>query len=267
MPARIINGVSLSYEEYGAGSEIIFFAHGLLWNRHIFDSQIDELKDSYRCIAFGFRGQGKSDVADSGYDMDTLAEDVFELIQSFKCTSCHFVGLSIGGIVGMRLAIKHPDLSKSLVLIGTSADPEPSENIVRYKRLNFIARWLGFRPVANQVMSIMFGQKFLTDVEKDQVNEKWQGVLINNNRIGISRAVTGVINRRGISEQLYKIVSPTLIMVGDQDVATIPQKSERIKASIKNSKLIIIQGAGHTASVEEPQAVNAALQNFYNELS
>lgn len=267
MPTKIINGASLSYEEYGAGSETIFFAHGLLWNRHIFDSQIDELKDRYRCIAFDFRGQGESAVADSGYDMDTLVEDIFELIQSFKCTSCHYVGLSMGGIVGMRLAIKHPDLVKSLVLIGTSADPEPEKNIARYKRLNFIARWFGLRPVTNQVMSIMFGEKFLRDAKKDKIKLKWRQVLINNNRIGVSRAVTGVINRQGIIEQLDKIASPTLIMVGDQDVATIPHKSERMKASIKNSKLLIIQGAGHTASVEEPQAINAALQNFYNELS
>jgi len=56
-------------------------------------------------------------------------------------------------------------------------------------------------------------------------------------------------------------------MVGDQDVATVTQKSERMKVSIKNSQLIIIEGAGHTASVEGPQAINVALQNFYNELS
>ena len=152
-------------------------------------------------------------------------------------------------------------------MIGTSADPEPDENIARYKRLNFIARWFGFRPVANQVMSIMFGQKFLRDAKKDKIKLKWRQVLINNNRIGVSRAATGVINRQGIFEQLDKITSPTLIMVGGQDVATIPHKSERMKASIKNFKLFIIQGAGHTASVEEPQVINAALQNFYNELS
>lgn len=267
MPTKIINGVSLSYEVYGNGSETIFFAHGLLWNRHIFDSQIDEFKDKYRCIAFDFRGQGQTAITDTGYDMDTLAEDVFELIQSFKCTSCHFVGLSMGGIVGMRLAIKHPDLIKSLVLISTSADPEPSGNIGRYKRLNFIAQWFGLKPVANQVMSIMFGQKFLCDVNKDKLKDKWRQVLINNNRIGISRAVKGVINRQGIFEQLNKIVSPTLIVVGDQDIATVTHKSERMNASIKNSRLIIIEGAGHTASVEEPQAINAALQNFYSELS
>lgn len=56
-------------------------------------------------------------------------------------------------------------------------------------------------------------------------------------------------------------------MLGDQDLATVNHESERMKASIKNLHLIIVEGAGHTASIEEPQAINAALQNFYNELS
>ena len=79
----------------------------------------------------------------------------------------------------------------------------------------------------------------------------------------IQESITPVIEQ----PEPINLILDRLIMVGDQDVATIPQKSERIKASIKDSKLIIIQGAGHTASVEEPQAINAALQNFYKELS
>ena len=167
----------------------------------------------------------------------------------------------------MRLANKHPDLIKSLVLIGASEDPEPIENIGRYKRLKFTTRWFGLKPLEGQVMSIMFGQKFLCDANKDELEEKWRRVLINNNRIGISRAVNSVVNRQGIFGQLYKIVSPTLIMFVDQDVATVTQKSGRMKANIKNSQLIIIEDTGHTASVEEPQAIYVALQNSYNVLS
>ena len=116
-------------------------------------------------------------------------------------------------------------------------------------------------------MSIMYGQKFLCDANEDELKEKWCQVFINNNRIGISRAVNGVVNRQGIFEQLYKIESPTLIIVVDQDVATVTQKSERMKANINNSELIIIEDTGHTASVEEPQAIYVALQNSYNVLS
>lgn len=266
MPIKIINGVSLSYEVHGTGSETIFFAHGLLWNRHIFDSQIDELKEKYRCVSFDFRGQGQSEVTEGGYEADSLTEDVLQLIHSFNCTTCHFVGVSMGGFVGMRLAIKYPDLVKSLVLIGTTADYESAENIGRYKRLNLIARWFGMKLIANQVMSIMFGKKFLNDIHRSDLKANWRQTLINNHRIGVTRAVDGVINRQGVSEQLGKIMAPTLIMVGDQDVATVVQKSESMNAKIQHSKLLIISGAGHTATVEEPKAVNSALYKFYNGL-
>ncbi len=68
--------------------------------------------------------------------------------------------------------------------------------------------------------------------------------------------------REGVYDQLGQIAAPTLIIVGDQDVATVPAKAERMHARIRGSKLVVIPGAGHTSSVEEPAAVNAALEKF-----
>jgi len=262
MPRIEVNGTEIHYEEYGTGSETIVFAHGLLWSCRIFDEQVLLLQDYYRCIAFDFRGHGQSDVTESGYDMDTLTEDVITLIELLNCKSCHFVGLSMGGFIGMRIAIRRPELIKSLVLIGTTADPEPLENLGRYKRLNFLARWFGLGIIANPVMSILFGQKFLNDRARTELKETWRQHLIANNRFGISRAVNGVISRDGIINQLGTINAPTLIMVGDQDVATTREKSERMQKCIQGAELTIISGAGHTATVEEPESVNAMLQKF-----
>src|SRR5712692_7413714 len=163
MPIIRVNGAELYYEEHGGGSDTIIFAHGLLWSCRMFDDQIAALKDRYRCIAFDFRGQGRSEVTRDGYDMDTLSEDAAALIEALNCAPCHFVGLSMGGFIGMRLAARRPELIKSLILLETSSDPEPSENIAKYKQFNLVARWLGLGLVVDRVMPIMFGQKFLTD--------------------------------------------------------------------------------------------------------
>jgi pimeloyl-ACP methyl ester carboxylesterase len=167
----------------------------------------------------------------------------------------------------MRLAIRKPELLKSLMLLETSADPEPKENIGQYRLLNFISRWFGLRLVANKVMPIMFGEKFLNDPARTNEKKEWRERLIANHRIGISRAVNGVINRAGVYDQLSKIKIPTLIIVGDQDVATVPAKAERIHARISGSKLVTISGAGHTSTVEEPVAVNAAIEEFLSTLA
>ncbi len=228
----------------------------------MFDSQITALKDRYRCITFDFRGQGKSEVTRSGYDMETLTEDAAALIRALDCAPCHFLGLSMGGFVGMRLAIREPDLIKSLMLLETSADPEPRENIRRYWLLNIVARWFGLGPVADRVMPIMFGRKFLADPNRAELREEWRRRMIANHRVGITRAVRGVIDRQGVHDQLNEITVPTLIIVGDQDVATVPAKAERMHAAIPGSTLAVIPGAGHTSTVEEPEAVNQALDVF-----
>ena len=262
MPTLRVNDADLSYEEHGAGPEAIVFAHGLLWSGRMFDAQVAAFKDRYRCITFDFRGQGQSAVARGGYDMDTLAADAAALIQALGATPCHFVGLSMGGFIGMRLAARRPALIRSLTLIETAADTEPAANVPKYKRLTFVARWLSLGLVVDRVMPIMFGQKFLTDPARATQRAEWRRRLLANHRIGITRAVMGVIARPGVERELGQIRAPTLVLSGDQDVAVATERSRRTQERIPGARLVIIPGAGHTSSVEEPAAVNAALQEF-----
>jgi 3-oxoadipate enol-lactonase len=90
--------------------------------------------------------------------------------------------------------------------------------------------------------------------------------MSKNHRIGVTRATIGVITRRSIYDEIAKIHVPTLIIVGDQDVATVPAKAERIHERIQGSRLLTIPGSGHTSTVEEPAAVNAAINEFLNGL-
>ena len=267
MPHITVNGALLYYEEQGAGPETVVFAHGLLWSGAMFQAQVDELKANYRCITFDFRGQGKSAVTTTGYDMDTLAEDAAALIAELCEGPVHFVGLFMGGFIGMRLAIRRPELLRSLVLLETSADPEPEENIPGYKRLNFVARWFGLGLVANSVMKIMFGDSFLQNPDRKEEREAWRERLVSNHRLGITRAVQGVIEREGVYDKLGEIDRPTLIMVGEEDVATVPAKAERIHQAIAGSELVRIDRAGHTSTVEEPGQVNTQLASFLKRVS
>lgn len=264
MPNLDINGARIHYEETGEGPETLVFSHGLLMSGAMFDDQVAAFSDRYRCITFDHRGQGKSEVTSDGYDMDSLSEDAALLIRKLDCAPCHFAGLSMGGFVGMRLAVRYPQLLKSLTLMDTTADPEPEENRGPYRRLAFVGRWLGFRLVAKPVMKIMFGRSFLDDPERKILRERCRERLIALDRVGTHRAAHGVINREGFYQQLGQINSATLILVGDEDVATPVSKSERMHSAIKNSELVVIPGAGHSASIEEPQAVNEALERFFS---
>ena len=262
MPIIHVNGIDIYYEDTKNGKDVIVLAHGLLFSCRMFDKQIELLKKKHRCVVFDFRGHGKSGITKKYYDIEMLYQDVDLLLKELKITSCNFVGLSMGGFIGMRLAVRKPKLIKSLILIGTSADPEPKENISKYKLLNFAAQWFGLKVVANRVMSIMFGKKFLNDQERAAEFRIWQKYFISNDRNGITKSVKAVINRKGVYDELSLIKCPTLIMVGDEDFATTPEKSMRIHKKIKKSKLKIIHGAGHTATVEEPEQVNKSIIDF-----
>lgn len=267
MPHLTVNGVSLYYELTGEGPETIVFAHGLLWSGRMFEAQVAHFSARYRCLTFDFRGQGQSAISKDGYDMDTLAEDAAALIEALGLAPCHFAGLSMGGFIGMRLAARRSALVRSLVLLETSADPEPPENVPRYAKLNMVVKWLGIKPVVNTVMNIMFGRDFLEDPTRKAERNYWRNEMKKNRPKGITRAVEGVIFRKGVYDELPQIQQPTLILVGDQDVATVPAKSERIQARIAGSKLVILPGAGHSSTIETPGRVNAELDAFWKSLT
>lgn len=263
-------GVTLYYEVHepksqGTSVDTLVFSHGLLWSGRMFEAQVAAFRDRYRVVTYDHRGQGQSSAPADGYDMETVYADAVALIEGLKLAPCHFAGLSMGGFVGMRLAARRPDLLKSLILLETSADPEPEANRPRYRLLNTIVRWIGIWAVVRPVMKIMFSQTFLNDPARQADRARWKAEL-KTNRPSITKAVDGIINRRGVRDELDRIAVPTLIVVGDEDVATVPDKSRRIQEKIAGSQLVIIPRAGHTSSVEEPAAVNAAIAGFLNSL-
>ena len=269
MSTRRINDTDLWVEDTGTGvaadgkvRPTIVFSHGLLFSTALFAPQVAALRDEYRCVAYDHRGQGQSGASDMrSIDIDVLYQDSVALIESLKVGPVHFVGLSMGGFVGMRLAARRPDLVRTLTVLESSADVEPAENMLRYRFLSTAARIVGMAPVANRVMKIVFAQSTLNDPARRAELQQWKKLLVSNKR-SIWRAVNGVIERKAIYPELGKIVCPTLVIVGDEDVATVPAKSERIAAAVPGARLLRIPRAGHSSSLEAPVAVNQALATF-----
>jgi pimeloyl-ACP methyl ester carboxylesterase len=142
----------------------------------------------------------------------------------------------------------------------TSADPEPRENVGRYRLLAGVTRVLGMRLVASRVAPIMLGKTIRADPARRA--EVAGYVQLMTRRRDIWRATNGVIDRAGIADELPRITAPALVVVGEEDVATVPAKAQRIAAAIAGARLVTIPGAGHSSSVEQPAAVTAALVEF-----
>ncbi|MBL0217982.1 MAG: alpha/beta fold hydrolase [Myxococcales bacterium] len=264
-----VNGTRLYCLDTGPGStgETIVFSHGLLWGTELFAAQIEALRGRYRCIAWDHRGQGQSaaDLDRHCIGIELVWQDAVALLEQLALGPVHFCGLSMGGFVGMRMAARRPDLVRSLMLLDTSSDPEPVENIGRYRLLTKVVRVLGIWAVRSRTAPIMMGASILADASRRA--ELDRHVAIMTRRKDIWRAVNGVIDRAGVHAELGRITAPTLVLVGEEDLATPIAKAERITAAISGATLVRIPRAGHSSPVEEPAAVTAALDRFLAALS
>lgn len=268
MPFLSIRGTQIHYEDTGGPGEPVVFSHGLLWDSHLFDRQIAALRGRYRCIAYDHRGQGRS-VEPGGRQPITLRcvyEDAVELIRALDLGPCHFVGLSMGGFVGLRLAARNPELLRSLILLDSSADPESPRTRSQYRLLTAVTHWLGLWPVVDRVMPIMFSQTFLNDPKRADERKELRRQLASQPR-AVWRAMHGVVTRRGIEDELPRIKTPTLVVVGEEDVTTPTDKAERLHERIQGSRLVRLPHGGHMSNLEQPEAVNAAIAQFLDEVS
>ncbi|WP_313674711.1 alpha/beta fold hydrolase [Mycolicibacterium sp.] len=255
------------YTDTGAPAErpdapVVFFGHGLLFGGWMFRPQIEALRGEYRCVAIDWRGQGQSPPAKDGYDMETLAADAMALIVELGLAPVHYVGLSMGGFVGQRIAARNGHLVRSLTLLDTSAGPEDPGKARQYKLLAAIYRMAGITPLRPKVLPLMFGPAFLADPASAPLIEEWEQRLGRCPRAGVAKAVRGVANRASVEPEVTAITVPTLVIVGADDAATPPAKSRRIAELIPGARWEQVPDCGHSSTLEQPAAMTRLISEF-----
>lgn len=267
-----VNGAEVFVEDTGRPAGVpdaatIVFGHGLLFSGEMFAAQVERLRSRYRCVTIDWRGQGRSPAAAHGYDMDTLTDDAVAVIGGLGAGPVHYVGLSMGGFVGMRLGARHGHLLRSLTLLDTSAGPEDPDKVSKYRLLAKVYRVVGMGPVRSQVLPIMFGPTFLADPSGRPAIDAFLARLGQVDRAGMKKAIYGVADRDAVTDLLPTITTPTLVVVGADDVATPVVKSETIAAGIAGARLEIVPDAGHSSTIEQPGTLSDLIERFVSENS
>jgi 3-oxoadipate enol-lactonase len=267
MPIVHVNGAQVFIDDTAAPADrpdapVIVFGHGLLMSGRMFAAQVERLRSRYRCVTIDWRGQGRSPAAEHGYDMDTLTQDAVAVIERLDAGPVHYVGLSMGGFVGMRLAARHPAILRSLALLNTSAGPEDPAKVGRYRMLARVYGVVGVGPLRSQVEPILFGPTYLADPASKPTRDEWVAHVGAVKRSGMKKAIYGVTDRKPIADELVRITTPTLVVAGADDVATPVPLAEAIAASINGAHLEILAGCGHTSTVEQPDVVGDLIESF-----
>jgi len=254
-----VGDVGIHYREVGAGDQTVVFSHSYLCDHRHFDPQIEALGDRFRVLAYDHRGHGQSDKPTSGYGIDQLTDDGIGFIEAMGGGPVHWVGLSTGGFVGMRIALRRPDLLQSLTLMDTSAEGEPPLKRIKYEAMFAALRIVGMKPLIAPSMKIMFGREFMRDPARKAERDLWSKRLAANEPAAVIAFGRGIFGRDVILDRLSDIAAPTLVMVGEHDAATPPVCARRIHGAMPGSTLVVIPRAGHLSTIENPAAVNAAL--------
>jgi pimeloyl-ACP methyl ester carboxylesterase len=244
----------------------VVFGHGLLFGGWMFRAQVTALKGRYRCVTIDWRGQGESPADRGGYDMDSLACDAGTLITALGIAPVHWVGLSMGGFVGQRLAARQGELLRSLTLLGTSADAEEPAKARERARLALFQVLFGMRPILGRVKPLLFGPAFLSDPASAELTGEWLRRLGETRRTGIRKAVLGVAERAPVAAEIGRITVPTLVVVGADDRATPPEHARRIASHVPGARLRVVPDCGHSSTLEQPDAINALLTEFLGEV-
>lgn len=280
-----VNGTGLRVEVVGGGAEAVVFSPALFTNRELFDAPFAALSGDYRCIRYDHRGQGDSGLGarqPSRHLLGTegLYDDAVALLDQLGVDSCHWVGASVGGFVGIRLAARHPDRVRSLVLIGLSTRRVSSTDLRQVDLLGWMVRAshpLGpigaavQRRVTEQVMRNMLGTTFMSDPTRADDRERWRQRFMAQvvpEAMPMLREVFG--HPGNPPELLTRIQAPTLLISGEDELAGVgeahndPLQAQRI---IPGARLMTIPGAGHMVLVEQPEAGTAAITSFIRTVS
>ena len=266
VPKISVNGFQLYYEDRGKGQETIVFSHGLLWNSSQFSSLLAAFEDRFRVIAWDHRGQGQSESPDEPlHSLEACYEDTLALLETLNPGPVHFVGSTMGGFVGIRLAARHPEWVRSLTLLATAADPEPFFDKPKFQMMNIVGRWLGFGPLVGAIMPIVLGRSFMRDSKRKEERANCRAQLLAN-RPTIHRAVQGVIERKDATPLLVDVRCPTLVVHGEEDQAISRARVLALCEGLPNARFVSVPKAGNALTIEVPEVVESELKTFIAEI-
>jgi len=256
-------GIQTNYELSGKkGAPVVVLGHSLGATLTMWEPQMDSLNPHFQVLRYDMRGHGSSDVTPGPYTLELLAEDVIGLLDALNIDWVHFVGLSIGGMIGQSLALNHANRLRSLALCDTAAVIPAEAQPIWQERID-AAREKGMESSVDQTMERWFTPSFLSmnspkvvPIRKEFLATRVEGY------IGCMEA----IRRLNYLDRLSTIKLPTLIMVGEDDPGTPVSASQAIHERISNSKLVILPSARHLCNLEQPEAFNAALVGFLKNL-
>ena len=254
-----IGDLDIHYEVTGSGPWVTL-SHSLAAHLGMWEPQVAQLSQHFTVLRYDIRGHGQTQATSGPYTLTQLADDVHGLLLHLGVTRTHWIGLSLGGMIGQTLAIRHPEVLERVVIANSTGKGAPNAAQVWADRAN-MANTQGMEALVQPTLS-----RWFTDPFRAQHPEVMStiGEMIRATPVQGYAGCCAAIAELDTLAGLKNLHMPSLVLVGDQDMATPPAMSEQIHQHWPGSQYAVLKDAAHLSSVEQAQAFNDAVMRFFN---
>jgi aminoacrylate hydrolase len=262
MPKVKLDGLTLNYEQQGSGEPLLLIPY-LAADHACYAFQVEEYAKHFTCISIDLRGTGESDAPDGPWSMELFADDVVRLMQALGVRRAHLTGLSFGAAVAMWIAVKHPDMVKTLSLHAAWTRTDPFlRNVVE----GWQALASGLGRVAETVILGIFPWCLTPELyaaKPDYVRSLADFVRSRPPQpVSAFLRQSNAVLAHDIESQVGKITAPTQVTCGRRDLLTSTRFAEPIQRAIRGAELLVFEECAHAPIYERVEEFNTKTLAF-----
>jgi pimeloyl-ACP methyl ester carboxylesterase len=259
-----VGELELWVERRGDGPDVLLIA-GLGDPAEAWQPQLDGLSDRFRVTAYDNRGVGRTPLPDGPLSAATMADDAAGLLRTLDVPAAHVAGFSMGSAIAQELALRHPELVRSLVLVSTYPRPDA----LFRAQLEFW-RWLPeVAPSERAFFEAFFTWVYTPRAHADgSVRQIVEEALAfpHQQSVEAFQAQVDVCLSHDTADRLTQIAAPTLVLAGELDAILPPRFGRAVADAIPNARFEVMPGESHQPFQEVPDQFNARVDAFWREV-
>ncbi|TAM84951.1 MAG: alpha/beta fold hydrolase [Jatrophihabitans sp.] len=248
---------AVHYVEQGEGPTLLCL-HGIGSSSGSFARQLDGLADAHRVVAWDAPGYGKSADPEMAPGLPGYADAVVGLIATLGGERVHLLGVSWGGVLACQVALDHPELLRSLILVDASVGSGRTPASAAAMR----ARPGDLAAQGPEAYARERAPRLLSSAADADLVGEVNATMAHSLRLPGYRYAAEAMAATDLTGRLAQIAVPTLVLCGDEDTVTGPEQSWVLASGIRDAVYVSVRGAGHQANIERPEAINAWVASF-----
>ena len=257
-----LNGIEIAYRVDGDGAPTrpwLVFAHALGHDHSMWDAQAGAFGRACNILRLDLRGHGRTEAPPGEYTLEQIADDVRALLDHLGIARCHFVGLSLGAMVGLMAAIRFPRRVACLVLAGAMCRFSPQSQPQWASGLAAVRSPLGMDAIIDATLSGWFTAAFFATRAADVARS---ARVFRATPVGGFLGAVAAMSRADLTTRLSSLSCPVLVLLGESDRVTPAASAERILLEVPQALMRRIPGAAHLSNIEQADEFNVAVREF-----